>query len=148
MTNKLILYCCIVFLSLFVLLLIGCKSKTKQIEILVENSSNVNDSINIDLIVNDIFYKKVPVKRGKETIKYEKIEMDFPKDESVIHLKFKLNSTGELAESIVKKDSIKGKAIVHVNFLEVRFNKGFELGNRVLEKDSIVRREFYSEIMY
>jgi predicted transcriptional regulator len=125
----------------------GCKKK--QIEIIIENSSNVTDSLSINVMLeNKLIFKNIHVKRDRNKITFEVLRIDFPKGKTTASLNFTLNNTGEMTQSLVSRDSIKQKATVHVNFLEVRFLKGFALGTKVLQKDSIVRREFYSEVIY
>jgi hypothetical protein len=136
-----------IVISCLLLMCFGCK--TKHIEIIIENSSDISDSISIDVMLDSaVLYKNISVKKDKEKLKFESVNIDFPENKTDVRLNFRMNNTGELTGSTVIKDSIKQKAIIHVNFLEVRFLKGFELGTRVLDKDSIVRREFYSEIIY
>jgi archaellum component FlaF (FlaF/FlaG flagellin family) len=136
-----------IVLACLLLVFFGCTKK--RIEIIIENSSNISDSINIDVMLDGVvIYKNVSVKRDKEKVRFETLNIDFPENKTDARLNFRMSNTGELTGSIVTKDSIKRKATVHVNFLEVRFSKGFELGTKILSKDSIARREFYSEVIY
>lgn len=134
------------YLLLCVFICLSCQNK--QIKISLENTSKVSDSINIDIELDNKLLKNVWVKKGKETITYEKLNIDYPSNKTEVQLNFKLKSTGETTGIIVKRDSITQYALVNVNFIEIVFFKGFKLGTRVLDKDSLVKREFYSDVFY
>jgi hypothetical protein len=138
-------YSCIFFcISLFV----GCNLRDKKINIFLENSSNIRKNISVSILIDNRFYQKVIIPNDFPQVHYKIFEINFPYDKDSINLEFKLNNTGEIASSTVYKDSINQAPTVHVNLSEMVFLKGFQISSKILTKDSVASRKFYSEVMY
>ena len=60
---------------------------------------------------------------------------------------FKVHSTGEQTGCTFTLDSLRKGAIVHANYVEVLFKKGYQYKSDILMRDSIVKKDFYSEII-
>lgn len=127
---------------------LSCKNSSDNITVLMENNSDMKPIIEIITNVNDTLYAKHVVKRNKERVSYTEFTITKPVKWDVIKLKFFINGEMDTTLCSVIKDSIKKNTTVHVNFNEVLFKKGDSYKGYVLDKDTIIKKEFYSEVIY
>jgi len=136
------------FLGLITILSeLSCNS-SDNITVLMENNSDMKPSIEIVTNVNDTLYAKHVVKRNNDKISYTEFTITKPVKLDIIKLKFFINGEMDTTLCSVVKDSIKKNTTVHVNFNEVLFKKGDSYKGYRLVKDTIVKKEFYSEVIY
>ena len=127
---------------------LSCKNSSDNITVLMENNSDMKPIIEIITNVNDTYYAKHVVKRNKEKVSYTEFTITKPVKWDVIKLKFFINGEMDTTLCSVIKNSVKKNTTVHVNFNEVLFKKGDSYKGYVLDKDTIIKREFYSEFIY
>jgi hypothetical protein len=137
--------------KLFYLILLavtGCITKsTNEVPVYLENNSEADSVINIKTLINGKFYKGVPVKRNPIADKYEKLMVEWPDTMDSTVLTFIISETGDSTRCILYRDSLHSKTWVHVNFNEAIFKKGSKLYDVILSRDSVVKHEFYSEVI-
>jgi hypothetical protein len=127
-------------------IMISCNYNNKSVKVFIENSSDVNPEVNIEIYSNNKFLRKEVV-RISNTVNFTVFDIKSIPDSLI--LKFILLETKEETGCMVLKTNIHNKyASVHVNFSEVLFKNGDIYKSVKLNKDSIVKRIFYSEIMY
>lgn len=137
------LLCLTIILSEF-----SCKHGSDNITILMENNSDISPVIEIVTTVDDSLYAKHTVKRNEEKVSYTEFTVPKPGKWKVARLKFFVDKGTDTTYCNVIKDSIKKEATVYVNFNEVLFKKGDSYQGNVLGKDTIIKKEFYSEVFY
>ncbi len=131
---------------LFITWLFSCNYNREFIKVFIENSSDVKPVVNIEIYSNNKLYRKEVINKSNTT-NFTEFTIDNIPDS--LFLKFILLETKEETICMVlKKDIHKGYASVHVNFSEVLFKRGDMYKSIKLDKDSIVKRIFYSEVMY
>lgn len=127
---------------------LSCKNSSDKITVLMENNSDVKPIIEIITNVNDTLYAKHIVKRNNKKVSYTEFTITKSLKWDVIKLKFFINGEMDTTLCSVIKDSIKKNATVHVNFNEVLFKKGDSYKGYLLDKDTIFKKELYSEVIY
>jgi hypothetical protein len=134
--------------SLMTLCIFSCKQTANDVTIAMENNSDIKPCIKIATYVNGNFYDTTNVCRSKGTVSYKKIIV-----KNLLHFKnpilkfFILNDIDTSICNIIT-DSIKNGVTVHINYNEILFKRGDSYYGRILEKDTVVKKEFYSEVMY
>ena len=130
-------------------MIFGCKTKSKKINFVFENSSEIRNIIYIDLYINEVFYKKFKVEKQNIDHKFIFDEIKIPSNQDKIKLTFKITETTYISKLNIDKSLFENKdyVTVHVNLKEIIFHEGDYLGVDILSKDSIVKKEFYSEIV-
>lgn len=127
--------------------LAGCLTKnTNRVAVYLENSSDVDSVVYIKTFINDKFFKVVPVKRITTVVKYEKLIVELPVKMDSVTLKFAISKTGDSTSCVLNSEMLSAGSPVHVNFKEIIFKKGFDYLGHILKNDSVVKREFYSEV--
>jgi len=138
-----------IFLYLIIILSgFSCNNRSDIITVLVENNSDIKPIIEIVTNVNDTLYARHMVKRNKEKVDYTEFTITKPVKWDVINLKFFINGEMDTTSCSVIRDSIKKNATVHVNLNEVLFKKGDSYKGHALDKDTLIKKEFYSEVIY
>lgn len=132
---------------LMLIALCCCNKKGNDIVVLFENNSDVDSIINIETYIDDDFYKSVQVKRDTTRVRYEELLIKPPTEKKNVKLLFVIGKSKDTASCIVYKPVLNKKSYVHVNFNELLFKKGFNYLGQMLQKDSIVRKNFYCEII-
>lgn len=133
---------------LILLIFSGCLTKRiNNITVYFENNSDVDSVINIKTFINDRFYKVVSVKRNITVVRYEKLIIDIPVKTDNVILTFVITNTGDSTNCVLNSEMLRTESSVHVNFNETIFKKGFNYLGQILRRDTIVRHEFYSEII-
>lgn len=128
--------------------LAGCLTKkADRVAVYLENNSDVDSVVHIKTFINDKFYKVVSVKRITTVVKYEKLIVELPVNMDSVVLKFVIGKTGDSSSCFLNSEILSAKPIIHVNFSEIIFKKGFDYWGHILKNDSVVRRKFYSEII-
>ncbi len=136
------------FFCLLALNQFSCKRGADNITVLIENNSDIKPVIEIVTMVNDSLFAKQLIRRNNERVSYTEFTITKPIKGDVLKLKFFIVGEKDTTSCNIIKDSIKKKATVHVNFNEVLFKKGDRYKGFVLDKDTIIKKEFYSEVMY
>ncbi|OQP47723.1 hypothetical protein [Niastella populi] len=136
------------FSYLILLAVAGCITKsTNKVPVYLENNSETDSIINIKTLINGKFYKDVPVKRNPIADRYEKLMVEWPDTMDSTVLTFIIKETGDSTRCVLHRDSLNPKTWVHVNFSEAIFKKGSKLYDVILSSDSVVKHEFYSEVI-
>ncbi|MCS3798752.1 hypothetical protein GGD38_004122 [Chitinophagaceae bacterium OAS944] len=73
--------------------------------------------------------------------------VELPVKVSSVILKFVIRKTGDSTSCALTSEMLSTEPIVHVNFNEIIFKKGFDYPGHVLQNDSVVKREFYAEVI-
>ncbi|MCP9749776.1 hypothetical protein [Ferruginibacter sp. HRS2-29] len=133
-----------------ILILVGssCNNSSGYITVLLENNSDTRPAIEIVTNVSDTLYAKHIVKRNKEQISYTEFKITQPVKWDEIKLTFFVNGGLDTASCSIVRDSIKKNTTVHVNLNEVLFKKGDSYNGYTLDKDTVVKKQFYSEVIY
>lgn len=87
------------------------------------------------------------VKRGTTVVRFEKLMLEIPVERDNVILTFIINKSGDSTSCVLDREMLRAESSVHVNFNETIFKKGFNYLGHILKRDTIIRREFYSEIM-
>jgi hypothetical protein len=135
----------ITYLVLFILA--GCFTKRSEVVVYMENNSDLDSVINIKTLINGKFYKVVPVKRNTIAVKLVPLIVKFPDKMDTVKLTFINSNRGDSSSCVVRREILSPKTWVHVNFNQVVFRKGRRFYDRILERDTLMGREFYSEII-
>ncbi len=114
----------------------------------MENNSDIKPAIEITTSVNDSFYAVHTVKCVKEKITNTNFIITTPIKWDIIKLKFSINGYLDTSICNIIRDSVKNEIVVHVNLNEILFKKGWNYKSYILDKDTIVQKQFYSEVMY
>jgi hypothetical protein len=125
----------------------NCTHKNNEIKIYLENSSNVAKTITVTTFINN---RKVDERTvAKDTIadRFRTFNVKLLEtDKNPVEIAFRLGGRTETTSCIINPDSIKN-VTVHVNFVETLFKKGYQYESKVLDTDTIVRKDFYCEIL-
>jgi hypothetical protein len=133
----------IFFFSIFIS---SCASHPKFIELDIENSSDVRPVINMEIYREDKLFRKEIV-RKYNVARFTELRIQNIPD--TLFLRFVIPQTKEETScEILKKNIDKNFATVHVNLTEILFKKGDTYKGSILDKDSIMKRNFYCEVMY
>lgn len=128
--------------------LAGCLTKkTSKVAVYIENNSDVDSVVFMKAFINDKFYKVVSVKRNRTLVTYEKLMVELPVKMDSVILKFVISKTGDSTSCVLNSEMLSAESPVHVNFNEIIFKKGFDYLGHILKNDSVVKREFYSEVI-
>lgn len=134
--------------SVLLLMFTSCFLKTtNKMAICIENNSDVDSVVNIKTLVNGKFYKLVPVKRNFTIVHFERFFIEFPAKTNNVELTFVVDRSKDTAKCIIHKDSLTAKSCIHVNFNETVFRKGNQIYDQILQKDSLIQKAFYCEIV-
>ena len=74
-------------------MIFGCKTKSKKINFVFENSSEIRNIIYIDLYINEVFYKKFKVEKQNIDHKFIFDEIKISSNQDKIKLTFKITET-------------------------------------------------------
>jgi hypothetical protein len=135
---------------IFVLAFINSQSKQsfENISIYFENNSDLEKSIFIDTYINEKFYRTVSV-RNLDNVYDTSLQIHFDKSKlKYLHFMFIVPSSNDTAKCVISVQEINKINHVHVNLVKAVFQKGFDYAGRVLTKDSVVHKIFYSEVLY
>lgn len=135
------------FISFVIFFIFSCRNIEKSINVLIENNSDLNEKIDVAIYVNDSLVDNRSVNRNSIADSFLPFKIGIENEDKKVVLKFIL-SENEMTSCIVNADSICERTLVHVNYVEKLFKKGYEFNKTVLLKDSIIRKDFYCEIMY
>jgi len=135
---------------LFFFLLCSCKSNSRVLNVWIENNSDANKNIEISTYVNDSLIDKRSITKDSiaDRVSIFKVDLKFPDTTRRCVLKFVSSSRGEETSCLVIADSLNKRTLAHVNYVERLFKKGDEYNFIVLKKDTVVRKEFYCEMLY
>lgn len=131
---------------LFIPCLFSCNYNQKYIKVFIENSSDIKPVINVEIYSNNKLYRREAIKKSNIT-NFTEFSIDNIPDSLVLRF-ILLETKEETICKVLSKNIHKGHASVHVNFSEVLFKKGDMYKSIKMEKDSIVKRIFYCEVMY
>lgn len=131
---------------LLIFFFISCNNR-KNITIAIENNCNASEQLVFYVYRGKVLIKSLLVPHSKTSISYvsTSIEIEPPYDNIALTFKIK-ERTDSTNLNISGKELTKSK-IIHVNFVEQILKKGAKSGNSILAKDSIVYKDFYSELM-
>ena len=135
---------------LFCFLICSCKSNSSVLNVWIENNSDENKNIEISTYVNDSLVDKRNITKDSiaDRISTFKVDLNFPSVPKRYVVKFVSSPFGEETSCLLIADSLNKRTLMHVNYVKRLFKKGNELDNRILMKDTVVRKEFYCEILY
>ena len=125
----------------------SCFDKDKVIKIAIENNSDLKHSIEISTYLGDSLIDKRMIKRDTSKVSFSNFEVNLSKAEGKKEFSFIVTGSNERTNCIVFLDSLDKTALLHVNYLEVLFKKGYQYKSEILTKDTVVQKEFYCEIM-
>lgn len=134
----------VVTLLLFICL--SCNS-IKKINIYIENSSMVKDEVTVETYLDGQLCDSRVVKRGESTIHWEHVTLDLPIGKDSFSVAFKIPRTQYYTTCQINKKDLTKETWVHVNLSEVLFKKGYTYYTGILERDTIVSRGFFCEIL-
>lgn len=133
---------------LILLIFSGCLTRRiNNIAVYLENNSDVDSVITIKTFINDRFHKVVSVKRNTTVVGFEKLMLEIPVETDNVILTFVINKSGDSTSCVLNSERLKAESSVHVNFNETVFKKGFNYLGHILKRDTIIRHEFYSEVI-
>ena len=133
-------------LSILLFVCVGCSQK--KLRIVFENSSQLRNQVSVSILINNQFFSKIPVIKTIADHNFKEITLNFPKGKDSISLEFTVDSTNKESKTVVYRDSIDNEAVIHVNFSQIMFLKGDSFRGMLLKNDSLVKNEFYSEVIY
>lgn len=136
----------LLILKLTLLLFMSCKN-SKSLNIYYENGSDINSEVIIETFLEDNLIDNRTVRRGDTLIHWELLSIKLPKSDDSIRLRFKVPETNYNSECTISKSQISSKTWLHVALKEVVFKKGDRIPGKILEKDSIMERKFYCELV-
>jgi hypothetical protein len=136
---------------LFIILIIsyGC-TKKGTVNIWIENSSDIKDSIYVKTFIGDSLVDQRQIYRDSIADRIIPFAIHLPKAKNVQYFTFRFVALPENSESstVIRVDSIEAISFLHVNYVETLFKKGYVIFTDTLKADSIIRKDFYSEIVY
>lgn len=134
-------------LYLLIVFLCNCKSNEETIAIWIENNSDMKNRIEVTTYLNDSIIDKREIIKDSIADKVLPFRIKLPSLRTQAVFKFVIPGNEE-TRCLVKPDSINNKTLLHVNYVEKVFKKGSQFNKAILQKDSIIRKEFYCDIMY
>lgn len=137
----------ILFLLILFFAFENCSHKTNEIKIYFENNSDIAKSITVLTFINNRQVDKRAVIRDTIADRFQAFSVKPQEtDKPPYKITFKLSGRIETTTCVINPDSIKD-ARLHVNFVEELFKKGNQYESRILDNDTIVRKDFYCEIL-
>jgi hypothetical protein len=125
----------------------SCAFQKRELTISLENSSSVNRKIVIETLLGVNTIDKREVVKGENVVNFESFNLALPNNTDSVCLQFKVLGTNYVTKCNFLQSQIKKRSWVHVNFSEVLFRKGYKLFERILDKDTVIERRFYCELM-
>lgn len=119
----------------------GCNNRN-TVHVYVENGSASQKELPVEVYVDDVLNRSVNVKKGTSTPRSKHIAILFPELKDSFSLKFRVANTREETECMIYRDSLTEGKWVSVILHETLLRKGWDIGGRVLTKDSIVEHSF------
>lgn len=130
-------------------LLASCGPSKKTLEVWIENSSDLHDSIEVLTYLDDSLMDKRIVRRDSIADAYSPFLIDYNmsgnKKEHV--LRFAIPDLQKQTSCLISTDSVAKGVWIHVNHVEQVWRKGRQIENEVLERDSVYDNSFYCEII-
>ena len=137
-----------IFVIGIVFLACSCWNTQKTITIAIENNSDIKTNIEVSTYLDDSLIDKRLIKRDTFNVSFSIFKMTVQTGKKSSIVKFELSNSGQKAECRIKPDSINNNSVIHVNYIETLFKKGYQYKSKILNKDTVVREELYCEVMY
>ena len=137
------------FVRFFLICLISlnCKTRNREITISIENSSHIQKKIVVESLLNGHSIDKRDVVKGENTVHLESFKIPISNNQDSISIAFKVLGTQYNAKCNFSPKQITNATWIHVNLNEIVFKKGYEYNGRILEKDTIIEKFFYCELV-
>jgi hypothetical protein len=128
-----------------ILFIAGC-SGTGTINVFMENNSETLPVVTVSAYVNGSLYHTQKVAHDSTSIHWETFPLALPDDGDSIRLLFVVAENNNSTACTILRKELTSKSWIHVNYSEVLFKKGYQYFDRILDKDSVVKRSFYCEV--
>jgi hypothetical protein len=134
---------------LILFFLYACKSDSKKIQIWFENNSDRSSVVEVSTYINDslIDIRKVQQDSISDRVRAFDVKVIGDKFKKTSNLKFVLSGSNDETSCLINIDSMGKNKLVHVNYVERLLKKGYIINSDTLKQDSVVRKEFYCEIL-
>lgn len=129
-----------------ILILGSCKG-SENLNIYYENISDVNEKVSVETYLDGKLIDTRVVSKGDTMVKMDNLKLKMSDIGDTVNLQFRIQGKGYHSECNFSKKGITQNSWVHVNLREILFKKGDHIPGQVLEKDSIMEREFYCELV-
>jgi hypothetical protein len=138
-----------ILICLLILIVYACTPKA-SVNIWIENSSDIKDSIYVKTFLGDSMVDQRPIYRDSIADRIFPFTIQLPKAKNGKYFTFRFITFPENLETsiIINVDSVEAISFLHVNYVETLFKKGYVIFSDTLKADSIIKKEFYSEIVY
>ena len=123
----------------------GCHSN-ETLDIYIENGSLSQKTIPLEIYLDGKLVKEVDVTRKDNIVSSKHVQLLLPETNEV-KLIFKIPQTEWKTECVFKKGELSKKTWIHVALSELEFKKGYQYMGRTLERDTVVERKFYCELV-
>lgn len=133
------------YYTVLLLFLVSC-NQNKTLNIFIENGSASQKTIPVEVYVNDSLYKIVTVNQGENVIRSKHIGVLISAS-TITKVGFKISNTEYGTQCSVKPRSLTNKTWMHVALSEIVFKKGYKYGDRILDKDTMLKKDFYCELV-
>lgn len=129
--------------------LYGCGTSAKRsIIIRFENNSDLDTVLTIDTYLDGQNIKSTSVKRDLLNIYDTSVNISVKGvEKQKVELQFIIESTHDTASCIISPQQADRLGYIHVNFVKKVFEKGYLVFDKILDKDSVVHRDFYCELI-
>jgi hypothetical protein len=135
------------FIAGMIVLLSGCVKKPPEVYIWIENSSDVTKELPIATYLNGkLVDERVITGDSIIGMKYS-FKLPLVQQVDQYTLDFKAMGGNETVSYKFSTDTLNKGSIVHVNYVEVLFKKGYQYYSETLTKDTIVEKKFYAELL-
>lgn len=129
--------------------LCSCGSDKENISVWIENNSDVNREIEVSTYLNDSLVDKRYIEKDSiaDRVASFKIDLKLAGKKKESKFKFVSSIDQDQTSCVVNLDSINKSTLLHVNYVRRLLRKGYHFNNDTLKSDSIIRKEFYCELI-
>jgi hypothetical protein len=124
----------------------SCKG-SDNLNIYYENCSDVNEKVSVETYLDGKLIDTRDVIKGDTLVKMDNLKLKLSDIGDTVKLQFRIQGKGYHSECNFSKNAITQNSWVHVNLREILFRKGDQVPGQVLEKDSLIEKEFYCELV-
>ena len=136
------------FLVFLMIIASSCGNGKKTVKVFIENASDARQSIDVAIFLNGTLVDTKRVDRDTLKITYASFDLNMPDDRKQSTIEFKIPKTGEVAACAIDPDSLTQHSRIRTVLIETVFKKGWLYATGILDRDSIVRKEFDCQVLY